>query len=191
MEHCGKCGSEIEVGVKFCPACSVALQEDCHEQMAPEINKTEPSDEEKLHKATQTIDSIAQKFGATADHSDEFDKTDAETNKVMALLAYFGFLVFVPMFAAKNSPFARYHTNQGMVLFLAMLAYIIADSIVSSLLRSLLWNALGLWSVYSICITVIDLLYVGFTIFAVIGIVNVLNGRAKDLPIIGKYRVLK
>ena len=102
MAHCGKCGSEIEVGVKFCPACSVALQEDCHEQMAPEINKTEPSDEEKLHKATQTIDSIAQKFGATADHSDEFDKTDAETNKVIALLAYFGFLVFVPMCRAMS-----------------------------------------------------------------------------------------
>ena len=30
-----------------------------------------------------------------------------------------------------------------------------------------------------------------FTVLAVIGIINALNGRAKELPIIGKYRLLK
>ena len=36
------------------------------------------------------------------------DPQDVQANKVMAILAYFGLLVFVPLFAAKESRFARY-----------------------------------------------------------------------------------
>ena len=39
--------------------------------------------------------------------------------------------------------------------------------------------------------TVLNLVYIVFTVLAVIGIINALNGRAKELPIIGKYRLLK
>ena len=114
-----------------------------------------------------------------------------EQNKVMSVLAYFGFLVIVPIVAAKNSPFARFHSNQGLVLFLGMIAWIIADSIASAILRAILWKGLGLWSIYSLCTTVLDICYLAFTILAIIGIINALNGRAKDLPLIGKFRILK
>ena len=194
MAYCGKCGNQIEEGVKFCPACGAALQVAQPETVQPEPQQPvqpETTAEEKLQQATQTIDSVAQKLGNTADHSAEYDKTDAEANKVMALLSYFGFLVIVPILAAKHSPYARFHANQGLVLFLAMLVYAIADGIVTAILRAVLYSGLGLWGIYSMCSSIINLLYVGFTIFAIIGIINVLNGRAKDLPIIGKYRVLK
>ncbi len=194
MAFCGKCGNQIEEGVKFCPSCGEALQVTQPEMVQPEPQQPvqpEPTAEEKLQQATQTIDSMAQKLGNTADHSAEYDKTDVEANKVMALLSYLGFLVIVPILAAKHSPYARFHANQGLVLFLVMLAYAIADGIVTTILRVVLYSGLGLWSIYSMCSSIINLLYVGFTIFAIIGIINVLNGRAKDLPIIGKYRVLK
>ena len=48
------------------------------------------------------------------------DPNDVQSNKVMAILAYFGILFLIPLLAAKESPFARYHTNQGLVLFLFM-----------------------------------------------------------------------
>lgn len=118
-------------------------------------------------------------------------ESDKETNKVMALLSYFGILVLVPILAAKESPFARFHANQGLLLTIAMFLYIIADGILTVILRAILWKGLGLWSLYSICGTVLNLLYVGFTVLAIIGIINVLNGRTKELPIIGKYRILK
>lgn len=194
MAYCGKCGTQIEESVKFCPACGAALQVANPETVQPEPQQPvqpEPTAEEKLQQATQTIDSVAQKLGNTADHSAEYDKIDAEANKAIALLSYFGILVLVPIFAAKHSPFVRYHANQGVVLLLAMLGYSIADGIVTAILRAILYKGLGLWSIYSMCSSIINLLYVGFTIFAIIGIINVLNGRAKDLPIIGKYRVLK
>ena len=109
----------------------------------------------------------------------------------MALLSYFGILVLVPILVAKHSPFARFHANQGLNLMIAMFGYIVADGVVTAILRAVLWRGLGLWSIYSMCSSLLNILYVAFTVLAIIGIVNVLNGRAKDLPIIGKYRVLK
>ncbi len=194
MAYCGKCGNQIEEGVKFCPSCGAALQVAEPETVQPESRQPvqpESTAEEKLQQATQTIDSMAQKLDNTADHSAEYDKADAEANKVMALLSYFGILVLIPIFAAKHSPFVRYHANQGVVLLLGMIGYSIADGIVTAILRAILYKGLGLWSIYSMCSSILNLLYVGFTILAIIGIINVLNGRAKDLPIIGKYRVLK
>ena len=47
----------------------------------------------------------------------EFTQEDINQNKVMAIFAYIGPLVFVPMFAAKQSKFAHYHTVQGFTLF--------------------------------------------------------------------------
>src|SRR5437762_547806 len=47
------------------------------------------------------------------------DPKDVEQNKVYAILAYLGILVLVPLLAAKESKFAQYHANQGLVLFIA------------------------------------------------------------------------
>ena len=33
----------------------------------------------------------------------------------MAILAYFGILVLIPILAAKDSKFARFHANQGLL----------------------------------------------------------------------------
>ena len=47
------------------------------------------------------------------------DPQDVQANKVMVILAYFGLFVFVPLFAAKESRFARFHTNQGLIFLIA------------------------------------------------------------------------
>ena len=46
------------------------------------------------------------------------DPADVEKNKVFGVLAYLGILFLVPLLAAKDSRFAMYHANQGLVLFL-------------------------------------------------------------------------
>ena len=46
------------------------------------------------------------------------DPNDVQSNKVMAILAYFGILFLIPLLAAKESAYARYHTNQGRVRYL-------------------------------------------------------------------------
>ena len=64
-------------------------------------------------------ESLEEKFQAmnnTADTTNEHNPQDIEQNKVMAILAYLGILVLIPLFAAKESKFARFHTNQGLIL---------------------------------------------------------------------------
>jgi uncharacterized membrane protein len=112
----------------------------------------------------------------------------------MAILAYI--LFFVPLLAGahKTSPFAKFHTNQGTVLFIFSLAYSIVLNIVRAILSSILWNGYtysvtwGLWSAIS---TVISLLGLVPLILVIIGIVNAAGGKMKELPLIGKFKVIK
>ncbi len=102
----------------------------------------------------------------------------------MAILAYFGPLVLIPILAAKDSKFARFHSNQGLVLLVVCILYSIAYSILSAILLAISWRLSFVLTILSLCGIVI-------TIWAVLGIINAANGKAKELPFIGKYRLLK
>jgi len=90
--------------------------------------------------------------------------------------------VLVPILAAKDSKFARFHANQGLVLFIANVAWSIVSSILSTIL-----NSINLGIIASL-LSVVSLL---FLVLAIIGIVNVVNGKAKELPLIGSFKILK
>lgn len=102
----------------------------------------------------------------------------------MAILAYLGILVLIPLFAAKESKFARYHTNQGLVLCIAEIAYGITYGVLSSIILAISWRLYFITSI-------IGLVSLVFPVILVIGIMNAANGRAKELPIIGKFKILK
>lgn len=120
----------------------------------------------------------------TADTTGAYDTQDINDNKLMAILAYIGILVLIPLFAAKKSKFARFHTNQGLVFFLANLAL--------GLVYNIIVQILGGIPVISILVVALGYL-VSLVLFVVmiIGIVNAVQGRAKELPVIGKIRILK
>ena len=162
MAYCGKCGTKVDEGVKFCPSCGNPMEAPASERQT-QTQQAQAQQSDLSAKVTN--------LNNTADITDQFDKDDIEKNKVMGLLAYI--LFFIPLLAAKDSPFARYHANQGLVLFLA--------AILSSVI--LIIPILG-WIIAPILSIVI-------TVLAVIGIINALNGKAKELPIIGKFKILK
>lgn len=113
-----------------------------------------------------------------------FDANDVAQNKVMGILAYLGFLCLVPIFAAKNSPYARFHANQGLVLFIAEIAYGIVYGILAVVFAFI--PVIGL-----IVIALIGLASIVFVVFLVIGIMNACSGEPKKLPIIGGITILK
>ena len=169
MAFCRNCGTKIDDNAKFCPGCGQAVEAPATEQI-----KTEATEQPKAEQAQGQQNDLSAKIANlnnTKDTTDQFDKDDIEKNKAMGLLAYI--LFFIPLLAAKDSPFARYHANQGLVLFLC------------GLISSVLWiiPILG-WIIAPILSIVI-------TVLAVIGIINALNGQAKELPIIGKFKILK
>ena len=109
------------------------------------------------------------------------DAADVEKNKVFGILAYLGILWLVPLLAAKDSPFARYHCNQGLVLFLGAMAVWFCCLIVTfipllNLIMLLVWPVFGIT-----CL-----------VFAILGIINAANGVCKPLPLIGdRFTLIK
>ena len=114
------------------------------------------------------------------DSSKKFDKKDIENNKAMAALAYI--IAPIPYFVETKSKWVHYHAIQGMNLFIIF--------IVLSLVVSIL-NSLILWPFLFIKTILRTALYAFIVIFAVIGIVNVCNGEAKELPLINKFKIIK
>lgn len=91
-------------------------------------------------------------------------------NTTMAVIAYI--LFFVPLLTgdAKKDAFVKFHTKQGLVLFLAC----VLINVVSWILP---WN-FG-WIIW--------LLSVGTFVLFIIGIMNAVNGKQEPLPVIGKF----
>ena len=106
--------------------------------------------------------------------------SDVEKNKVFAVLAYIGLLFLVPLLAAPDSKFARYHTNQGVVLFITVIVVSIVGAILGFIPFLGCIIRLGLVAVW-ICLLV----------FMILGILNAANGRYKPLPLIGHFTILK
>lgn len=180
MKFCGKCGTKIEDNIKFCPGCGSpadAPQEQQSQQAQPQ--QTPPPQQNQ-----NSFGEMFQNLNNTADTTAEFDQNDINTNKGMAILAYFGPLVFIPMFAAKQSKFARYHSNQGLLLLITAVAWSIVYGIINAILLAISWR---LYTVSSI----IGILSIVFFVLFIIGIINASNGRAKELPIIGRFKILK
>ena len=109
MAFCGKCGAQVNEGVKFCPSCGAST----------EIPKEEPT----------------QQTGQQTDFS-------------------------------------------------AKIAYGIAYAILSSVILAISWRLYFL-------VSIIWLVSRVFLVLLIIGIMNAANGRAKELPIIGKFKILK
>lgn len=181
MAFCTKCGTQVEEGAKFCPTCGVA---------------TDGANAGQTQQNTGTQGDFASKIQGlnnTADSTADYDAADIEKNKGMAVLAYLSWLVLIPIFAAKDSKFVRFHVNQGLMLAITEIVWWAVQAVVLGILKGIFVLAFGyrLWGVYSLIVTLLSLVNLLFLAMAIIGIINVVNGKAKELPIIGKIRLIK
>ena len=100
-------------------------------------------------------------------------KGDQQSSKkdekdLLAILSYFGILFLIPMLAGKDNEFNQFHAKQGLVLFIA--------EIITAMFA---WVPIIGW------IGAL-LLYIVWFVFFIMGIINVLNGQKKELPLIGQ-----
>lgn len=106
-------------------------------------------------------------------NSDEFTEEEKNSGKGMAILAYIGLLFLIPLLAEKENKFVRYHIAQGINLFL----WCLIGEIVLSFVPFVGGAIAGLMGLLQVALMII-------------GIVNVCNGEAKELPVINKLPVL-
>jgi len=110
----------------------------------------------------------------------EVTAEDAEKNKVWGILAYVGILFIVPLIVAKDSPFAKYHANQGFALFLTFIVTIFVLTI------------LGFIPFIGFIFSLAHLLvYLGLLVLTVLGIINAAGGKCVPLPVIGGIKLIK
>jgi len=117
--------------------------------------------------------------------------SDAEENKGMAIIAYI--LFFVPLIVGthKTSPFVKYHTNQGLILFIFAVAWLVVLTILQTIL-AMVFLSTFLWAIWGVVTMVIGLLYFIPLVFVILGIVNVVGGKTVPLPLIGElFTIIK
>lgn len=180
MAFCTNCGKELKESDKYCPFCGKA---------AENSNNT--------YSASSGSD-FSDKFNEYASIEDktcEFDRTDISDNKVFALLSYIGILVIVPLIAAPKSKFARFHANQGLVLLIGEVAYGTVRGVLLGVLKVLRhitpFGGALFGSVYWIVNIITGLLSLVFFVFAIIGIINAAQGKAKELPVVSRFTIIK
>lgn len=90
-------------------------------------------------------------------------------NTLMAVLAYIGPLVIISYAMANNDPFVKFHVKQGLVLIVISLAMWV--------FRSMMWNFFMIF----------NLVHLAVFVLAIIGIINAVQGKEKELPLVGTF----
>ncbi len=94
-------------------------------------------------------------------------------NKALAAISYIGILCLVGVFCAKDDQYARFHANQGLVLWIVGIA-----NTVIAMIPVIGWIISGVVGVACF-------------VFMILGIINACGGKMQPLPIIGKFQILK
>ena len=179
MAFCAKCGNQIDDGANFCPSCGASVT-------------GKPATSAKPAKTPAQVAEV------------QAGSNDAEQNKGMAIIAYI--LFFVPLITGdyKKSPFVKFHTNQGTLLAIVAAGLLIIWSVLWTIITSILTSLVGrgtytaIVSGYRTAITmarissvVTPILVILILVLLAIGILNVVKGRMKPLPVIGKFTIIK
>lgn len=110
----------------------------------------------------------------TEDLTGSFDTNDIEQNKAISAIAYIPILFIVPMLATQ-SPYAKFHANQGLIMTLTCIILNIASRILGFVLE---------W--VPILPTLVSAVFsLSSLALLIIGIINAVQGKAKKLPIVG------
>lgn len=111
-----------------------------------------------------------QELGATQENT--YTPEDIEKNKTMAGLAYL--LFFLPLIACPESRYAKFHANQALLLLITG----IVGNVILGIIPVIGWMLMPIFGI-------------GVLILGIMGLVNGFGGKAKQLPLIGKFTIIK
>lgn len=106
------------------------------------------------------------------EQTDSFEQPDIDSNKTIAGLAYLIF--FLPLLVCPQSKYARFHANQALLLLIVA----IGGNIILGIIPIIGWILIPLFAL-------------AIFILAIMGLINGFRGKAKRLPVLGKFDILK
>lgn len=158
MIYCDKCGARVEDGMSFCPRCGAEIRRDGFGQQNTYYQQN-----------------------AYACAGEKFAEQDYRSNRAMGVLAYLGFLTFIPVLAGdKTSEYVKRHCNQGLALFILSVIMGVIDEIADYIIL--------LGGILEIGVTVINLV---IFIIMIMGIISACKGTRKPLPLVGNITIFK
>lgn len=169
MAFCPSCGSKLDDGTKFCPSCGAA--------------------QESTNTYTNNTNNTTQNQGINiVDSTSNFDKDDIEKNKVLCAVSYISILFFLPLVACPESRFGKFHANQALILLIASAVIGAAGGVVTQI-----WWALPFLPDFIKTAVGSALSFVFWAVPVagmVFGIATAAQGKAKELPLIGKFNLI-
>ena len=194
MSYCTRCGSYIPQGETACPACGYdpeaekAEQQSCYSGGAAQAAQSAPQSQQGEYHSqqgsyqTQTEEKPQSQAMTWAPWNQEEEKQEgsygsaqeqtgsavSEELRRLSVLSYIGPFFLLPLFLHKDNEFIRYHANQGLCLF-------IFEVITNMLFGGILHLASLLFSIYCV----------------VLGAKAAASGKTLELPLVGKWRILK
>jgi len=105
---------------------------------------------------------------------------DVQKKVVCALTYLFGILFFVPLIVYPDDDFARFHANQGLIVLLV------------SVIGGAVLGILTMLPVVGLVFTILSSLFgVVMLVACIFGILNVVREEKRELPVIGKFTIIK
>ena len=203
-KFCKNCGIQLEENVGFCPGCGTkieaaplpeqpAYQAPPAQGYAPpppqgQQQYTPPPQGQQQYAPPPSgdqgfFDKVKNFFTNTPDETAYIDPADIAVNKTWGGLAYI--LFFLPFIGCPQSRYGRYHANQGLILLILWVILAIVGNIISWIFIGISWRFMFIPSIIWVIIWIINV------VFFIIGLMNGLTGKAKELPLIGKFRIIK
>lgn len=110
--------------------------------------------------------------GAAQILEDTYPAEDIEKGKTMAGLSYL--LFFLPLVACPESKYAKFHANQSLLLLITA----IVGDVILGVIPVVGWMLMPIFGVVVLAL-------------GIIGLINGFGGKAKRLPLIGRFTILK
>lgn len=176
MAVCRNCGSQMPDNARVCSRCGAKA----------DINYQ--------HQQNQYGHTYQQNRKTNGEPS--FDPRDVEANKIYAVLSYFSILFFIPLVVCPNSRYARFHSNQGLILLILSVLLNIAKDIVNTVIGAVFtvssygysytnWFGVVLQTIIGTAAGLV------IAVMFVIGVYNAYRGVVKELPLVGGFRLIK
>ena len=214
-KFCKNCGAQLDDAAVFCPGCGSSIEQPAGQPVQPQQQYAPPPPPPQGQQQYapppppqgqqqyappppgqqqyappppqgqgEGFDKVKGAFTNTKDETASFHPDDIAQNKTWGGLAYIIF--FLPLIGAPGSRYGRFHSNQGLLL-------LILGIIVAVVVQILSWAFVlgGAWFLFFIptIISVVGWIFV--VILFILGLMNGFTGKAKELPFIGKFRIIK
>lgn len=161
------------------------------------VKNAKKASKEVIKTSEEIVDKTSDVLNDVVDRSKRFTNKEKRNGRALGIVCYL--IPPIPYFLEEENKFVKFHARQGMDLLFFVVIYSIIASFIKSIIKvNVTCASLGLLTYQEYCkITPewvnfpLNLLYFVLLLFAATGIIYVLQGKAKELPIINKFKIFK